>query len=96
VSSSTAAARWKPEKPGKERGQPCPREPEPGPGTRVEVLSPSNTEAEMNERKRLYFENSASEFWLCGLLGEMSFFDLGGQIPQSRLCPDFPKRVVID
>jgi len=62
----------------------------------VEVLSPSNTEAEMNERKRLYFAKGALEFWLCGLIGEMSFFDPGGQIPQSRLCLDFPKRIVID
>ena len=50
----------------------------------------------MNERKRLYFAKGALEFWLCGLIGEMSFFDPGGQIPQSRLCLDFPKRIVID
>ena len=62
----------------------------------VEVMSPSNTEDELNERKRLYFEKGASEFWLCDLKGEMSFFDPGGKLTASRLCPDFPKQVVID
>ena len=59
----------------------------------VEVVSPSNLEAELNERKQLFFGKGALEFWLCGLNGEMSFFDPGGQIPRSRLCPDFPDRV---
>ena len=62
----------------------------------VEVMSPSNTEDELNERKRLYFEKGASEFWLCDLKGEMSFFDPGGKLTASRLCPDFPRQVVID
>ena len=62
----------------------------------VEVVSPSNPEDELNERKRLFFQKGASEFWLCGLMGEMSFFDPGGQISISKLCPGFPKQVVID
>ncbi len=62
----------------------------------VEVVSPSNTEAELGERKRLLFEKGAMEFWLCGLGGEMSFFDPGGQVSHSRLCPDFPGKVVIE
>src|SRR6266436_4237443 len=61
----------------------------------VEV-SPSNPEDELNERKRLFFQKGASEFWLCGLMGEMLFFDPGGQISISKLCPDFLKQVVID
>src|SRR2546422_421312 len=56
----------------------------------VEVVSPSNAEAELSERKRLFFEKGAVEFWLCGLEGETSFFDPGGPIPHSRLCPKFP------
>src|SRR2546422_321693 len=62
----------------------------------VEVVSPSNTEEELKERQRLYFEKGALEFWLCDLKGEMSFFDPGGQIARSRLCPDFPQRVSLD
>src|SRR5438093_1534846 len=38
----------------------------------VEVLSPSNSEGEIDERKRLFFETGAVEFWVCGLNGEMS------------------------
>ena len=62
----------------------------------VEVVSPSNVEDELNERKRLFFQKGALEFWLCGLDGQLSFFDPGGPIPNSRLCPDFPHRVVLD
>ena len=62
----------------------------------VEILSPSNLEGELDERKRLFFEQGSLEFWLCGLDGAISFFDVNGAIPQSRLCPDFPRRVVID
>jgi Uma2 family endonuclease len=59
----------------------------------VEVVSPSNLEGELAERKRLFFQKGALEFWLCGLDGEMSFFDPSGQIPNSRLCPGFPDRI---
>ena len=62
----------------------------------VEVLSPSNLEGELSERKRLLFQKGAVEFWVCDLNGEMTYFDAGGEIPQSRLCPRFPKRVVVD
>ena len=62
----------------------------------IEVVSPSNSEAELAERKQLYFQKGAFEFWLCGLYGEMTFFDPAGEIPVSRLCPDFPKQVVLE
>src|SRR5438445_7564099 len=55
----------------------------------VEVESPSNQQDELAERKRLYFENGAEEFWLCGLNGEMSFFNPLGEMPHSKLCPGF-------
>jgi Uma2 family endonuclease len=52
----------------------------------VEVLSPTNSSAEMNEKRALYFEAGAHEVWICGLDGKMEFYtpDL------SRLCPLFP------
>jgi Uma2 family endonuclease len=59
----------------------------------VEVLSDSNTRAEMDEKQGLYFERGAQEFWLCTQQGEMLFFDVNGPIPCSRLSPDFPARV---
>src|SRR5437879_3134575 len=40
----------------------------------VEVLSPGNTEAEMSEKKALYFDAGAKEVWLCGKSGELKFF----------------------
>jgi Uma2 family endonuclease len=62
----------------------------------IEVESPSNLQAEMMERKRLFFEKGAEEFWLCGLDGRMTFFDPAGVILQSRICPQFPEQVALD
>ncbi|MGB6222719.1 Uma2 family endonuclease [Haloferula sp.] len=59
----------------------------------VEILSPSNTDSEIEEKKQLYFEAGAREFWLCSVDGEMSFFSSEGPIPTSRLCPDFPDQI---
>ena len=55
----------------------------------VEVLSPSNSKPEMNEKRALYFEAGAQEVWICGLDGKMEFYtqDLSAA---SRLCPLFP------
>lgn len=56
----------------------------------IEVLSPSNTLAEMNHKKSLYFETGADEFWLCDQTGNMSFYDQNGELSISRLVSDFP------
>jgi Uma2 family endonuclease len=39
----------------------------------IEILSPSNAAAEMEENKALYFENGAQEFWICNQQGNMIF-----------------------
>jgi Uma2 family endonuclease len=58
----------------------------------VEVLSPSNTEAEIQEKAKLYFDAGANELWLCAPDGGIGF--LGPTALQcSRLCPQFPKQV---
>ena len=62
----------------------------------VEVESPSNSHEEFMERKGLYFEQGAVEFWVCGLLGDMAFYDRTGEIPGSKLCPAFPVKIVLD
>jgi Uma2 family endonuclease len=62
----------------------------------VEVISPSNSEGELAERRQLFFQKGALEFWLCGLYGEMTFFDPAGEIPASQLCPDFPRQVMLE
>src|SRR5262245_39600363 len=43
----------------------------------VESLSPGNTEAEIEEKKALYFDAGASEVWLCDSKGAMTFFIAG-------------------
>jgi hypothetical protein len=61
----------------------------------VEVLSPSNTDAEIQEKTRLYFDAGAKEVWVCSASGAMSFFIPGATKFQggSKLCAEFPKRV---
>ncbi len=56
----------------------------------IEILSPSNTKSEIEEKKSLYFEGGAREFWLCDEAGSMRFFSPGGQLPASALAPEFP------
>lgn len=63
----------------------------------VEVLSPSNSVAEMDEKKALYFDAGAKEVWFCATDGEMSFF-IGGSkrtARGSKLCPQFPKQIEV-
>jgi Uma2 family endonuclease len=61
----------------------------------VEVLSPSNTPAEIAEKMSLYFDAGAKEVWQCDRSGKISFFADGHSkaLRASALCPDFPKRV---
>ncbi len=61
----------------------------------VEVLSPGNTEAEILEKVALYFDAGAREVWLCETSGGMKFLAsaTGRPLKQSRLCPQFPRRV---
>jgi Uma2 family endonuclease len=59
----------------------------------VEILSKSNTLAEMEAKRLLYFEAGAQEFWLCSQTGQMRFFDRGGELTQSALAPHFPRQV---
>jgi Uma2 family endonuclease len=59
----------------------------------VEVISPSNTSSEIEEKKQLYFEAGAQEVWLCAEDGTMRFFVSDSLAPASILCPDFPLRI---
>lgn len=61
----------------------------------VEVVSSSNTVAEMQEKRELYFEQDAQEVWICEESGDMAFYDVSGQLDHSRLVPDFPQHVEI-
>ena len=61
----------------------------------VEVLSPSNSEAEIEERLTLYLDAVAEEVWICDLSGQMRFRASGNPVPldASSICPQFPKKV---
>lgn len=59
----------------------------------VEVRSPSNTDAEMEEKITLYLAKGAKEVWLCDLEGNVQFFSHEGAIERSRLAPEFPSQL---
>ena len=61
----------------------------------VEVLSSANTDAEMEEKRRLYFEHGAQEVWICAEEGQMTFYVAGEEEPvsRSRLMPAFPPTI---
>jgi Uma2 family endonuclease len=62
----------------------------------VEILSPSNTRQEIEEKIELYFEANAKEVWVCDILGNMSF-RVGSAtepaMPQSTILPTFPLHI---
>jgi len=53
----------------------------------VEIVSPSNSAKEMEEKRELYFAEGAQEFWLCDEQGVLSFYDCTGRIPASGMFP---------
>src|SRR5205085_4012564 len=61
----------------------------------VEVISPSNAEAEIHEKTLLYFDAGAKEVWLATESGAITFLVPKGARPTqaSRICPSFRKRV---
>ncbi len=62
----------------------------------VEVLSPSNTRNEIEEKRRLYFEAGAKEVWICESTGRMRFFHRkspAAAAAASALCPQMPTRL---
>ena len=62
----------------------------------VEVLSASNNDAEMEEKRWLYFEAGAEEFWLCDKYGDMRFFNPQGELGRSELFGEFPSHIDIE
>jgi Uma2 family endonuclease len=59
----------------------------------VEVLSPSNTDSEISEKKDLYFEAGAREVWLVGQDGAIEFFTSSAPdaaTAASEICAEFP------
>jgi Uma2 family endonuclease len=52
----------------------------------IEIVSPSNSEAEMQEKARAYFAAGAKEVWQVSEDGTVRYFDPSGEKPRS----DFP------
>ena len=63
----------------------------------VEVLSPSNTQAEVREKTALDFDAGAHEVWLCADSGEMTFLQAGeeARISASRIVSLFQSTIVL-
>lgn len=59
----------------------------------IEVVSASNTDEEMREKRKLYFEQGAKEVWICSEQGGLRFFTAWGEQPASSLVPDFPPQI---
>lgn len=55
----------------------------------VEVKSPANSKAEMEEKIRLYLEKGALEVWIVSLSGKVTFFTHTGQIEASKFVKGF-------
>ena len=59
----------------------------------AEILSPSNTGAEMEEKITLYLAKGAEEVWICDLDGRITVYGHEGALKASRLAPDAPRAV---
>ena len=56
----------------------------------IEVMSPSNSQAEMTDKAALYFTHGAREVWILDGSGQMRFYDAQGARADSAILPDFP------
>ena len=61
----------------------------------IEVLSEGNADAEMQEKRGLYFEAGAQEVWHSDISGHLRFIALEGELSDSRLVPSCPTRVEV-
>lgn len=62
----------------------------------VEVVSASNTQEEMEEKRALYLAQGAQEVWFCDEHGTLRFYDEQGELAQSTMFPTFPRRIELD
>ena len=61
----------------------------------IEILSPSNNAAEMDEKKELYFARGCKEFWVCDSEGNIKFYKYTGELEHSPIFSEFPHVVEI-
>lgn len=55
----------------------------------VEIKSPANSRAEMEEKTRLYLEKGAHEVWIVDEQGKVNFFSYTGKIRSSKIAANF-------
>lgn len=55
----------------------------------VEIVSPGNSRAEIEEKIRLYLEKGALEVWIVSDFGQVSFYTHTGEIKRSKLAAGF-------
>lgn len=59
----------------------------------VEIVSPSNSQAEISEKITLYLAKGAQEVWVCDGDGHMTFHCHAGELAKSKLVSRFPKTI---
>jgi Uma2 family endonuclease len=59
----------------------------------VEILSPSNSKAEMLEKIDLYLAKGAREVWLCDDDGHIEMHTPAGIVARSAIVVDFPSNI---
>jgi len=55
----------------------------------VEVVSPGNSKAEIEEKIRLYLEKGALEVWIVSEHSQVTFYTHTGKIKKSKIAPGF-------
>jgi Uma2 family endonuclease len=59
----------------------------------VEIRPPTNTDAEIDEKRQLYLDAGAEEVWICDEEGGLTFCDADGEREASRRAPTFPTQI---
>ena len=59
----------------------------------IEIMSSANTKEEMDNKRKLYFDNGAIEVWICSENGTFEFFTKTGKSNHSPLAPNFPAKL---
>ncbi len=59
----------------------------------VEILSPSNSEKDMEEKIMLYLAKGAKEVWVCDEQGKLAYYSYRGRLEKSQLFPTMPTEI---
>jgi Uma2 family endonuclease len=61
----------------------------------VEIVSPSNTPGEIQEKIGLYLSKGAAEVWICAENGQVRFYSYKGELESSQFFPDAPMTIEV-